>query len=249
MQNNIINFLTPKIHIKSGSSPSILKLVSVYSTAFMVVLVLLNFAVITNSTAYMRNKLTDYDEVLETELLMATYRQEEVFSTVSPINSLPFAVAIGGNTNKPTYLSAPPSVVISGKSYISIPKINVKAPIVVGTSTNTSKILKDLESGVLMYPGSAMPGQGSTVIVGHSSSNSPWNKYSNVFSLLNQLQVGDLIYISNNDKSYVYTVSNKKTGSVFSLSNADMSGDLVLSSCWPVGTDTGRILVSATLQN
>src|SRR3989344_3291832 len=247
MKNNIINFLTPKTRIKSGSGPSILKLVSVYSAAFMVVLVLLNFAVITNSTAYMRNKLTDYDEVLETELLMATYGQEEVFSSTPSTSQLPIATAVN-NANKPTYSSAPSSVV-SSKSSISIPKINIKAPIVIGTSTNTNKILKDLESGVLMYPGSAMPGQGSTVIVGHSSSNSPWNKYSNVFSLLNQLQVGDLIYISNNDKSYVYTVSNKKTGSVFSLSNADMSGDLVLSSCWPVGTDTGRILVSATLQN
>src|SRR3989338_164045 len=248
MQNNIINFLTPKIHIKSGSSPSILKLVSVYSTAFMVVLVLLNFAVITNSTAYMRNKLTDYDEILETELLMATYRQEEVFSFTPSTNQLPIATAIN-NANKSTYSSAPSSVVVSSKSYIIIPKINIKAPIIIGTSTNTSKILKDLENGVLMYPGSAMPGKGGTVIVGHSSSNSPWNKYSNVFSLLNRLQVGDLIYISHNDKNYVYTVSNKKTGSVFSLSNADVSGDLVLSSCWPVGTDTGRILVSATLQN
>ena len=80
-----------------------------------------------------------------------------------------------------------------------------------GSDQNTSKILKDLENGVLMYPGSAMPGKGGTVIVGHSSSNSPWNKYSNVFSLLNRLQVGDLIYISHNDKNYVYTVSNKKS--------------------------------------
>lgn len=248
MKNNFINFLTPKTHIRSGSRPSILKLASVYSTAFMVVLVLLNFAVITNSMAYVRNKLTNYDEVLETELLITTYRQEEVFSATPSTALFPIAVAVT-NVNKPTYSIAPSSVIVSGKSYISIPKINIKAPIIIGTSTNTSKILKDLESGVLMYPGSAMPGQGNTVIVGHSSSNSPWNKYSNVFSLLNRLQVGDLIYISHNDKNYIYTVSNKKTGSVFSLSNADVSGDLVLSSCWPVGTDTGRILVSAMLQN
>lgn len=240
----MINFLKPKTSITLSPRPSVLRLVSVYLSAFMIILILLNFAVITDSMAYMRNKFTNYDEILETELLIATYNKEEPFSTVPSIETLPIAVA----NNKPTYSVTPSPVVIQSKSYISIPKINIKAPIVIGASTNVSKILKDLESGVLMYPGSAMPGQGSTVIVGHSSSNSPWNKYSNVFSLLNRLETGDLIYINHNDKSYVYTVSIKKTGSVFSLSNADMSGDLILSSCWPVGTDKGRILISATLQ-
>ncbi len=246
MQNNIINFLTPKTHIKSGFSPSILKLTSVYFTAFVIVLTLLNFSIITDSMAYMRNKFTDYDEVLETELLMATYHQEE------PIITLPPSKPVSANSgDQPTYSGVQSSVssgILVDKNSIYIPKINVKAPIVLGSSIDANKLLKDLERGVLMYPGSAMPGQGSTVIVGHSSSNSPWNKYSNVFSLLNRLQTGDLIYVNYNDKNYIYTVSNKKTGSVFSLSNADMSGDLILSSCWPVGTDKGRILVSSTLQ-
>ncbi len=59
--------------------------------------------------------------------------------------------------------------------------------------------------------------------------------------------MGDLVYVNYADQHYVYEVNSKKTGSVFSLSNADMVGDLILSSCWPVGTDKGRIVIVANL--
>lgn len=223
MENNIKN-------------PSILKLTSVFVVAFIIVFTLFNLSMITDTFAFMRNKFTDYDEVLETQLLMAKYHKEEQL----PI--FPSSNTVSAN-NRLTY-----SVTPIDKNSIYIPKINVKAPIVIGTSIDTNRLLKDLERGVLVYPGSALPGHGSTVIVGHSSSNYPWNKYSNVFSLLSRLQTGDLIYINYAEQQYVYKVSDKKTGSVFSLANADMTGDLILSSCWPVGTDKGRILISATLQ-
>lgn len=221
MQNNRISFF---------------KLAGVYGVSFVVVFILLNFSIITNALALMRNKFTDYDEVLETELLMAIYSEKE------PTFTLPLSQPVAANNSQPIYSS-----VSIAKNSINIPKINVKAPIVMGSSTEPNKLLKDLERGVLMYPGSAMPGQGSTVIIGHSSSNYPWNKYSNVFSLLNRLQAGDLIYVNYADQQYVYKVNIKKTGSVFSLSKTDLRGDLILSSCWPVGTDNGRILISATL--
>lgn len=235
----MINFLKIFNNVEISSRPSVLKLVSVYFVSFIVVLIFLNFSVVTNSLAFMRNKFTDYDEVLETELLMAKYRDQDPFSFVSAVTVKPESVInvqMVHTTNQQI-----------DKNSIYIPKINIRAPIVVGTSTVPNKLLKDLEKGVLMYPGSALPGQGSTVIVGHSSSNYPWNKYSNIFSLLSRLQAGDLIYINYNDQIHIYKISDKKTGSVFSLSKADLNGDLVLSSCWPVGTDNGRIVVVANL--
>lgn len=241
MENNLINFLELKTNIKSGPHPGVLRTTLVYMVAFVFVLTLLNFSVITTTLAFMRNQFTDYDEVLETELLIAAYHHEEP-TTIVPQNK-PVLI----NNNQPIY-SGTPSNALRDKNSIYIPKINIKAPIIIGSSTDSNKLLKDLERGVLVYPGSAMPGQGSTVIVGHSSSNSPWNKYSNVFSFLNLLQTGDLVYVNYADQHYVYEVNNKKTGSVFSLTNADITGDLILSSCWPVGTDRGRILISATLQ-
>jgi len=220
---NEINFLKPK-SLKNPGRPGFLKLLVVYFIAFSVVLVVLNVSSIADTANYIRNQFSDRNEVLETELLQASIHHEEPTLT-------PFAREKTEEQNS-----------------IYIPKINVKAPIIEGGSTNSNKLLKELESGVVMYPGSAQPGRvGSTVIVGHSSSNSPWNKYSNVFSLLNRLSSGDLVYINYGGSSYAYQVNNKKTGSVFSLANADIGGDLVLSSCWPVGSDKGRILVSATL--
>lgn len=222
MQNNRISFL---------------KLAAVYIVSFFVVLAVLNFSTITDALALVRNKFTDHDEVLETELLMAAYQNEKpVLITTKNYPELIHDQQIGSDP-----------VASAEKNFIFIPKINIKAPIVTGSSIEPNKLLKDLERGVLMYPGSALPGQGSTVIIGHSSSNFPWKKYSNVFSLLNRLQAGDLVYVNYADQRYVYKINIKKTGSVFSLSKTDLSGDLILSSCWPVGTDNGRILISATL--
>ncbi len=238
MKNNLTNFLELITRVKSDARPSVFKLASIYTVAFITVFTVLNFSIVTDSLAFMRNKFTDYDEVLETELLMAAYRgQEPILISTNPQSKPVFE-----KNNQLTY-----SDISTDKNSILIPKINVKAPMIVGNSTDISKILKDLESGVLVYPGSAMPGQGSTVIVGHSSSNKPWNKYSNIFSLLNRLQVGDLIYVNYENERYVYQVNIKKTGSVFTLASSGITGDLILSSCWPAGTDNGRILISASL--
>ncbi len=237
----MINFSKKYGQVKIGFRPSLLKLISVYLIAFFAILIFMNFSVATDSWAFMMNKFTDRDEILETELLMAKYKDWNPFPVASPVQT-----AQRGSVVRvlPEYSLSNQQI---DKNSIYIPKINVKAPIIAGTSIELNKLLKELEKGVLMYPGSAMPGQGNTVIVGHSSSNKPWNKYGNIFSLLNKLEAGDLIYINYNDKLYVYKVDGKKTGSVFSLSKTDLSGDLVLSSCWPVGTDNGRIAIVANL--
>ncbi len=99
-----------------------------------------------------------------------------------------------------------------------------------------------------LYKGSSVPGQGGmTVIIGHSSSDFPWTKYSAIFAGLNNLQTGDVIYINYAGRQYVYHVDAKTVGSVDQLASSKIQGDLILGSCWPVGTDKERILVSALL--
>ncbi len=135
-----------------------------------------------------------------------------------------------------------------GEDQLTIPKINVRAPIIQITNPDDQSILSALKSGVVLYPGSVNPGGGgSSIIVGHSSSDLPWTKYSAIFSLLNKLQSGDLIDISFNGGQYVYRVRTVQTGSVQELLASGLTGDLILSSCWPLGTAENRIVVTADL--
>ncbi|MBX4190175.1 sortase [Candidatus Parcubacteria bacterium] len=135
------------------------------------------------------------------------------------------------------------------ESIIRIDKIHVEAPILQPSSDEDNAILSVLKDGVALYPGSAMPGQsGTTVIVGHSSSNPPWTKYSAIFSLLDKLNQGDLIVIDYGGVEYTYFVQSKVKGSVQQIMTQGVAGDLILSSCWPVGTDSGRIVITANLQ-
>ena len=103
-----------------------------------------------------------------------------------------------------------PSSSVSGELFI--PKIGVSAPIIKSSSTDAGIILNDLKSGVVLYPDSSLPGLGSSVIIGHSSSNLPWRKYGTVFAKLNNLSEGDSIYVEYEGRNLVYTVTGKKMG-------------------------------------
>ena len=148
--------------------------------------------------------------------------------------------------------TATPAPVVSGEvtaqNVISIPKIGVSAPIIQTNDSSDTAILAALKNGVVLYPGSSNPGQpGSAVIIGHSSSDLPWTKYSAVFSLLGKLQPDDLIYVKFNGVEHTYRIRTIQKGSAQQLVDAGLAGDLVVSTCWPIGTDTNRIAVSASL--
>src|SRR3989339_718071 len=53
---------------------------------------------------------------------------------------------------------------------LEIPKLSLSTPIIFSASTEKNVLEKDLESGVIYYPGSVYPGQeGQIVILGHSA--------------------------------------------------------------------------------
>jgi LPXTG-site transpeptidase (sortase) family protein len=138
---------------------------------------------------------------------------------------------------------------------LDIPGISVTAPIVFSTSTDKSLLSKDLEKGVVYYPGSVKPGQaGQIVILGHSAPLGwPKVKYDWIFSDINNLSIGDAIYISLNNKQYKYTVKQKiviARGVEIPSSNFPANSSvLTLISCWPPGKDYQRITVTATIDN
>lgn len=137
---------------------------------------------------------------------------------------------------------------------IEIPKINISAPIIFSQSTDKNALMKDLDRGVIYYPGSVYPGQiGQIIILGHSApAGWPKIKYEWVFSDLNSLAVGDKILIDLNNKQYTYIVRQKtiiaRGADVPTYSSATSNSFLTLISCWPPGKDYQRIAVQAELE-
>ena len=136
---------------------------------------------------------------------------------------------------------------------LEIPKISISVPIVFSTSTDKNSITRDLDLGVVYYPGSVYPGQtGQIVILGHSAPPGwPKIKHAWAFSELEKLTIGDTILIDLNNKQYTYIVKQKtiiERGSEVPASNLSESNNiLTLISCWPPGKDYQRIAVEAEL--
>jgi len=129
---------------------------------------------------------------------------------------------------------------------LSVPKLSINAPVIAVLRENDDDIFAALKKGVVLFPGSAMPGQsGQSVIIGHSSSLPPWTKYSAIFAKLGAMAPDDLIYLTYQGREHIYRVTTVRRGSVQQILDSGMTGDLILSTCWPVGTDTNRVAVAA----
>ncbi len=143
------------------------------------------------------------------------------------------------------------------QNILQLPKFNIQAPIQISSSSDLQEIYKLLRQGVVLFPGSTIPGGEYAIILGHSSSY-PWTpgRYKSVFSLLNEFAPGDLIYIFWNHKPMVFKVVDKKiflpwpkgeysTETIFPPEPNKRI--LILQSCWPVGVDFKRVAVKAEL--
>lgn len=142
-----------------------------------------------------------------------------------------------------TPVAAPP------EPQISIPKINVIAPVVYEPSLKNDDILTALESGVIHYSSTVLPGQtGNAVMFGHSSED--WWKpgdYKFIFVLLDKLVAGDQISINYQSQKYTYEVTGSKIveATDFSVLDPTPTPTLTLITCSPVGTSLRRLVVTA----
>jgi LPXTG-site transpeptidase (sortase) family protein len=132
---------------------------------------------------------------------------------------------------------------------VIIPKINAEIPVVYDVKTiNDAAVENALESGVVHYADTALPGQdGNLVIVGHSSNNI-FNKgrYKFAFVLLSRLENGDTFYLTKDGKRYTYQVYKKqivKPTDVSVLGSTDKPATATLITCDPPGTSTNRLVV------
>jgi len=139
--------------------------------------------------------------------------------------------------------------VISSSPTVTIPKINVHAPINFAATSKESDVLKLLETGVVHYFGTANPGEkGNSVLFGHSS-NDWWQPgdYKYVFVLLDKLVPGDTFYVDYQGARYTYEVTGSQIvePTQVSVLAQTETPTFTLITCSPPGTSWRRLVVSA----
>ncbi|HSX00857.1 MAG TPA: class D sortase, partial [Candidatus Saccharimonas sp.] len=150
----------------------------------------------------------------------------------------------------PAASSAPvASAIIPAEATLTIPKINVHTPVNYEPSTDETKIQTALETGVVHYGNTALPGQaGNSVIFGHSS-NDWWEpgNYKFVFVLLDKLVAGDRFSVDYQSKRYTYEVAESRVVEPTDLSVLAPSAEptMTLITCTPPGTSWKRLIVTA----
>ena len=140
---------------------------------------------------------------------------------------------------------------VSADPRLIIPKINVDVPIRFGVPL--SGVMDAMNDGVVHYRiagASSYPGQvGNMVITGHSAGDIySSNPYKYIFSGLERLGDGDLIYVNYESVRYTYKVIKKEVvepTDVAALVVETNKPLLTLVTCTPLGTSRYRLLVTA----
>jgi sortase A len=135
---------------------------------------------------------------------------------------------------------------------IYIPKIKTNAKVIPDVDPfDKSDYEKALQKGIAHAKGTAFPNQnGNVFLFAHSAVNFyEQRKYNIYFYLLNELNPGDPIYISYQNKIYNYTVLDTRIVEATETKYMGQYLDqdtLTLMSCWPLGTNWKRFIVTAT---
>lgn len=140
---------------------------------------------------------------------------------------------------------------VSPEPRLIIPKLNVDVPVAFGIPTND--VMSAMNHGVAQFsiPGAnALPGQvGNLVISGHSAGDIySSNPYKFIFSGLERLEVGDLMYINYESVRYTYQMTKSEVvepTNVAALIYEAKKPMLTLITCTPLGTSRYRLLITA----
>jgi sortase A len=172
-----------------------------------------------------------------------------LFGFFNEVVLAPFIQPSRASASTPLIVSTD-SVAPSKEPQVIIPKINVQIPVVYGqTSIDENALQNSLESGVVHYPTTALPGQqGNAAFFGHSSNNI-FNKgrYKFAFVMLRHLVEGDTFYLTYEGKVYAYKVISRRVvdpSEVGVLGPVpDQTATATLITCDPPGTSLKRLIV------
>lgn len=137
---------------------------------------------------------------------------------------------------------------------LEVPSLGINVPVIF--SKDPKDFDRDLQIGVVHYPGTALPGQiGTTYISGHSS-NFAWAKgsYNRVFSKLGDLADNTsfkvtVVQKNGKDARLHYVVTGRREFSATDPEQFKNGGKstVALSTCWPVGSTAKRLVVFGEL--
>lgn len=139
---------------------------------------------------------------------------------------------------------------VSPEPRLLIPKLNIDVPIRFDVALDD--VMAAMNNGVAHYRisgASAYPGEiGNFIITGHSAGDIySSNPYKYIFSGLERLEDGDLIYVNYDSIRYTYKVVKKQIvepTNVQSLVVQTSKPLVTLVTCTPVGTSRYRLLVT-----
>lgn len=139
---------------------------------------------------------------------------------------------------------------VSADPKLIIPKLNVEVPLRFGVAL--SGVMSAMNNGVVHYRiagASAYPGEiGNFVVTGHSAGDIySSNPYKYIFSGLERLEDGDLIYVNYNSVRYTYRVTKKEVIEPTNVAALVVDTDkplITLVTCTPLGTARYRLLVT-----
>ena len=139
---------------------------------------------------------------------------------------------------------------VSADPRLIIPKLNIDVPI--NFNIPLSDVMSAMNHGVAHYRisgASAFPGEiGNFIITGHSAGDVySSNPYKYIFSGLERLEEGDLIYVNYNSVRYTYKVTGKQVIEPTDVGALVVQTDrplITLVTCTPLGTSRYRLLVT-----
>lgn len=187
----------------------------------------------------------------EFEAKRAEFSEQVFTDEISIINNKISDIKITPPTPSPTRPAKNYKRRIDKNAYkngkIKITRIGVEAPIVF---VNSTKYLDYYHKyGVVHYPKTSTPGKGGAMLLSGHSSGPPnvRGKYDYVFSKLNSLRPGDKVTIYYEGTTYKYRIFRKEIvwPKEAKLREYKRRETISLLSCWPVGTNSRRIIVEA----
>lgn len=140
---------------------------------------------------------------------------------------------------------------VSSENKLIIPKLNVDVPLNFGVSVDG--VMAAMNHGVVHYRingASAYPGEiGNFVVMGHSAGDIySSNQYKFIFSGLERLEEGDIMYVHYNSVRYTYRMVGREVIWPTEVSKLVIETNkpmMTLVTCWPLGTSQKRLLISA----
>lgn len=208
------------------------------------------------------SRLSPGDYLTRGELINMVYRMQQSVGIVqsSAPSGVPVLSVNGGVTSSVSSVSSSVSAATTNPSLaqyaskknfaITIPSLGIVDLTITHPADPYSQkgVLEPLQQGVGHL--FSYPGQGGKIMVYGHSSGYPWDlsKFTKIFRGINEIKIGDRVYVTYSGKLYVYQVSDKKTipAKEKGAFEPDEHGEeLVLYTCWPPDSITNRYLVYA----